>query len=122
LTCWSAGCGIHFAVPLEFDKRNFERGNCFYCPNGHKLYYGEGEADRLRKELAQEKKFKEWAQQDAKIARKNRERAERQLSATKGVVTKIKKRVGNGVCPCCKRSFTNLRRHMHTKHPDYKDG
>lgn len=27
-------------------------------------------------------------------------------------------RVGKGVCPCCKRSFTNLRRHMTTKHPD----
>jgi hypothetical protein len=28
-------------------------------------------------------------------------------------------RIGNGVCPCCNRSFTNLRRHMTTKHPEY---
>lgn len=24
-----------------------------------------------------------------------------------------------GVCPCCNRSFTNVRRHMTSQHPDY---
>lgn len=32
----------------------------------------------------------------------------------------IKKRVGNGVCPCCNRTFENLSRHMSCKHPEYK--
>ena len=27
--------------------------------------------------------------------------------------------MANGVCPCCNRSFENLRNHMHTQHPDY---
>lgn len=27
------------------------------------------------------------------------------------------KRVQNGVCPCCNRSFWNLERHMKSKHP-----
>jgi hypothetical protein len=31
----------------------------------------------------------------------------------------LHRRVGNGVCPCCSRSFTNLKRHIRSKHPDY---
>ena len=31
-------------------------------------------------------------------------------------------RVEHGVCPCCKRSFSALARHMATKHPEYADG
>lgn len=38
---------------------------------------------------------------------------------TKGVVTRTRNRIANGVCPCCDRSFTNLQRHMASKHPDY---
>lgn len=37
----------------------------------------------------------------------------------KGEVTKLKKRIANGVCPCCKRSFCNLAAHMKTQHPEY---
>lgn len=44
---------------------------------------------------------------------------ERRLAATKGVVTRIKNRVGKGVCPCCKRTFPNLGAHMSEKHPDW---
>jgi len=53
--------------------------------------------------------------------RERAERTERRLSAQKGVTTRIKNRVANGVCPCCKRSFTDLRRHMETKHPKYAE-
>jgi hypothetical protein len=34
-------------------------------------------------------------------------------------VTKIKNRVGHGVCPCCTRSFQNLARHMASEHPTF---
>ena len=37
----------------------------------------------------------------------------------KGQVTRIKKRVANGVCPCCNRTFKDLAAHMSTQHPDY---
>lgn len=30
-------------------------------------------------------------------------------------------RVKNGVCPCCNRSFQNLKRHMNTKHPNWSE-
>jgi hypothetical protein len=37
----------------------------------------------------------------------------------KGALIKQKKRVGNGACPCCKRTFSALARHIKTQHPDF---
>ena len=34
-------------------------------------------------------------------------------------IEKQLKRIHKGVCPCCNRSFTNLKRHMETKHPEH---
>lgn len=45
----------------------------------------------------------------------------RQLGTTKAQLTKTKKRVSNGVCPCCNRTFKQLARHMENKHPEYKE-
>lgn len=33
--------------------------------------------------------------------------------------TRAKKRAATGTCPCCGRSFVQLRRHMAAKHPDH---
>lgn len=109
-----AECGIEFAAPSSYVKNRREDHKSFFCPNGHSLSYkGKSEVDRLRELLASKERDIEWQ-------RSCRERAEKYASAMKGQVTKIKNRVGNGVCPCCNRSFTNLQRHMHTKHPDFK--
>lgn len=93
----------------------------FHCAYGHSLVFKEGEteADKLRRErdrLAQQIAYKD---DEIKRQREQREAAERRLSATKGVVTKIKNRVGNGVCPCCNRTFGNLARHMMNEHPHF---
>lgn len=93
----------------------------FYCAYGHPQHYviGETEEDKLRRErdrLAQRIAEK---QDEINRQREMREATERQLSATRGVVTRIKNRVGHGVCPCCNRTFGDLSRHMATKHPTY---
>lgn len=44
---------------------------------------------------------------------------ERRLAAQRGVTTRLKNRVANGVCPCCNRTFANLQRHMSTKHKGF---
>ena len=56
--------------------------------------------------------------------RDQREAAERSLAAQRGVTTKLRKQIAAGVCPCCHRSFQNLRRHMDGQHPDFavRDG
>lgn len=112
-------CGTAFAVPEVFLNKRRRDGVNFYCPNGHTLHYGEPEADKLRRELKlKEKVIKEY-QGFYEAEKSDHEHTRNRLRATKGVLTKTKQRIANGVCPCCKRHFTNLERHMHTKHPDY---
>lgn len=110
------GCGVLFAAPERLIDRCRETGDSFFCPNGHSLVYNDYENARLKKQLA--------ATKDRLAAERARaDQTEASLRATKGVVTKQKqklKRVSEGVCPCCNRSFRDLRRHMATKHPDYE--
>jgi len=106
-------CGIAYAVPVNWKKTKQEDHSEFCCPNGHKQYYpGETEAEKLKKQLAQEKTRSAMYLRQAA-------RNERRVSAQKGVTTKLKKRIKNGVCPCCNRSFINLMRHMSTQHPEF---
>ena len=121
-TCCS--CGVMFAMTQEFyaeRQRNSGPNNPFYCPNGHKQHYvGESDAQKLERER---KRFEEeLAAKNATLerVRAQADAAERRASAAKGQVTKIKRRVGNGVCPCCNRTFFDLQRHMHNKHPEFK--
>lgn len=121
-------CGVTYAVPERLVEDRRERGGSWYCPNGHTLSFTETEADRLRKEakrlerkLADEKGNAEWWRKRADSERKETEHARAQANGYKGALTKVKKRVGNGVCPCCNRSFADLSRHMETKHPTFKE-
>lgn len=113
LTCWAReGCGVNFAIPQTLYNTAKEHGVGFYCPRGHHLGLGESYVTKLERELESERKRKEWAQQDAKTAR----RAE---AIARGKLRAQSERVSKGVCPCCKRSFQNLRRHMAAKHPAF---
>lgn len=92
----------------------------FFCPNGHEAAYKDTEADRLRRE--RDRLAQQLAQKDDSIQRQRelREATERRAAAARGQVTKLKNRVGADVCPCCTRSFTNLRRHMETEHAGFR--
>jgi hypothetical protein len=114
-------CGLRFTVPRVWVDQRRNDHRTFYCMNGHPMSYtGESEReklrrerDRLRQQLAEkDDTIKHWAN----AAEKERKAA----IAAKGTVTKLRKRVGNGACPCCNRSFTDLRRHMETQHPEFK--
>ena len=115
-TCW---CGIRHAVPSELSEkqerehRNGQTQTGIYCPLGHSyIFSGEGEADRLKRALQFERDHKA-----AVIA--DRDQAQASLRATRGVVTKLRKRAVAGACPFgCKRHFADLSRHVTTKHPD----
>jgi hypothetical protein len=52
-------------------------------------------------------------------ANANQKEMERRYAAQKGATTKARKRHVAGVCPCCKRSFKQVREHMERMHPDY---
>jgi hypothetical protein len=114
LSCWATeGCGVQFAVPQALLNVSRTHGTSFYCPKGHLLRIGEGEVDKLKRQVENEKQRREWAEKNAATARK----AE---AIVRGKLKAQSERVKNGVCPCCNRSFTNLRRHMSTKHPEFK--
>src|SRR6266576_3096835 len=118
ITCCRQGCGITFAVPSWWEMKRREDHTDFCCPNGHsQRFTGKNEADKLRDELQRERQKLDQAKADADYQRNRREQAERSAAAARGQVTKIKKRVGRGVCPCCNRYFAKLDRHMQTKHP-----
>lgn len=120
ITCWS--CSIPYYLPDGKYNRCLENGDNFYCPNGHSAVFSDTKASKLAKELAQEKKRREWAEADRDMYKQSVDTVSHQMAAYKGVTTKLKKRIANGVCPCCNRTFQNLHQHMSKQHPDFKKG
>lgn len=114
-----ASCGVHFAVPLHFMDKRREDKQSFFCPNGHSLAYSQSEVSRLKKELERERQAKETERRWREGAQQAERRQFKRASAFKAVATKMKRRLSNGVCPCCNRTFQNLMGHMKTQHPKY---
>jgi 1-aminocyclopropane-1-carboxylate deaminase/D-cysteine desulfhydrase-like pyridoxal-dependent ACC family enzyme len=111
-------CGGVYALNKAFtDHARANRGgyNCPYCQT--RWCWNESDADRLRKQLeTRERELREAKcetlrkQQLLDAEQQSREKAEKKL-----------RRVSNGVCPCCKRTFSNLARHMATKHAKHQN-
>lgn len=111
VTC--ARCGAPIVMEKHVMKERRRTHQSFYCVQGHKQSFNdETEAQKLQKQLDNERKHHQWTRND--LAQEKRHH-----TATKGNVTKLKNRAANGVCPCCKRTFENLARHMQTKHPNF---
>jgi negative regulator of replication initiation len=92
-------------------QRNHKLFYCTFCGNTNH-YPGESKEEALKRLLASK-------EDQLATMRVDRDRKEAQRRAEKAAKTKIKQRVAHGVCPCCTRSFSDLKRHMTTKHPDY---
>ncbi|MFA9478537.1 hypothetical protein ACERK3_09535 [Phycisphaerales bacterium AB-hyl4] len=105
-------CGIQYAGPVRFFESRREQGGSWYCPNGHSLSFTETEADRLKRQLNTKTRRIEHLEGEV-------EHTTNRLRATRGHLTRVKKRVASGVCPCCNRSFENLHRHMKDQHPEF---
>ena len=111
--CW---CGISFTVPRSLiaearrqanDQSRSSSPMSVFCPLGHQFVFGvTDEVKRLRDELARTQGRLDQAQARAAGAEMQALKAARKLN-----------RVAKGICPECKRSFTNLARHMKCKHP-----
>ena len=54
----------------------------------------------------------EWSRSSARAA-------ERSNRALRGHLTRQRKRAAAGMCPCCRRTFENVARHMESQHPGY---
>lgn len=109
-------CGVVYAIPARLQENAYDRGHGeiqWFCCNGHQLgYHGKSEAE-IAREKTEAALVREQATRDLLA------HTERSLRSQKGATTKAKKRHASGVCPCCERSFVQLRRHMAAKHADY---
>lgn len=116
VSCYT--CGTRFAIGGELYKRVVtDAEGSVSCPACGKLTCWQESDDRKRiKEL--ERKLA-WEMQQATTQKQLRDEAEKSLKATRGVVTRFKRRAAAGVCPCCKRTFRQLSQHMSNKHPDF---
>ena len=113
-------CGIPHGIPEDMTRRARHEGTRnLYCPNGHWYNWaGVSNLDRAKERLAKLEQSLEWWRKDAEAKAESLQVERNHSKAIRGELTKLKKRVTNGVCPCCHRSFQNLRRHMATKHPN----
>ena len=116
VTCW---CGMAHGIPKglrEYQMRCFNSGEKIpdvFCPLGHSHQpAGESAVDAERRRRERVEASLTHAK-DQLAAEKNAH------ISTKGQLTKARKRIGNGVCPCCNRHFTNVERHMATQHPEF---
>ena len=122
-------CGITFGVPYTFDRDRRNDHASFTCPRGHwQSYTGPTEEQRLREQLA--RKNRQLVQYEGALTRERQMRDQAEAEAKhqaavarghKGAHQRTKNRVAKGVCPCCKRSFVNVARHMAGQHPDHSE-
>ena len=118
-------CGTHFGMSQETYRHFRDNHKEFCCPYGHEQHYtGKSDAEKLTEtEKAKrdlENKLK-YAEQSKSYYQEQNENHKNALRATKGVVTKLRKRSSAGMCQCCKRYFKNVHDHYKTKHPHFEE-
>lgn len=111
-------CGIPFGIESALYRRVVtDADGSVYCPAcGKGTQWTKSQAQIKIEEL--ERKLK-WEADNAARQRAAREKAEASLMATKGVVTRMRRRASAGTCPCCSRTFKQLAAHMAEKHPEF---
>ena len=105
----SGGCGLIFAMTLEFYDETLRTGREWFCPNGHRRFWA-GKTTEQKLQAAQAR--------NQHLADQLRA-ATRDAESSRVALVRDRQRFANGVCPCCNRSFENVRRHMETQHPSY---
>jgi hypothetical protein len=108
-------CAVWHTVPeIVFDSYKRE-GGFWSCPNGHQRGFRKGEDEIEQESIRRERDLlkQDTARLNDELAaeRKRAEEAERKI-------VQVRKRAAAGVCPCCNRTFTNMQRHMKSKHPN----
>lgn len=116
-------CSGTFAINSEWRAQRVRDGRQWFCPycGGQWNQQGVSEAARLRKQLETEQAARLRAQERAREMEASRDHERNRARGFQGQLTKVKKRVGHGVCPCCSRTFQQLARHMANKHPEYRN-
>ena len=107
------GCGHSILMTRDHYDARREDGKVWFCTvcGVRRAFTGETTLQKLRRE-------RDAALQREETRKEMCRNLEEALSKERKSKARLKKRVVAGVCPCCTRSFTNLRRHIQTKHPE----
>lgn len=114
-------CHTTFAMTAFLDRQlRDDHDRLFWCPAGHSQVYGgksekkllEEQLEAARSLAARESERRKFAEQVAEAAKQSR-------AAYRGHVTRLKRRLGAGRCPCCSREFPDLADHLAEEHPGY---
>lgn len=106
-------CNGVFAVTdnaYDHYKNTGEFFNCPYCKTSQ--HYSKPEISILKDRIKTLENTRKYYLEELAKEKKSK-------IAIKGHHTRLKKRIANGVCPCCNRSFKNLHLHMENQHPEY---
>lgn len=117
--CWR--CKVIYWLPNDlYRSARRDENISFYCPHGHIAHFTAGETDEAKLRRERDLLKQEQARLNDEIRRQRElcEAAERSAAAYRGQTTRLKNRAKAGLCPCCNRHFTNIQRHIATKHPD----
>lgn len=122
-TVWTCKtCGVVSTCPSDLYEQHRKVGGFASCPNGHEWGWTKenSEDEQIRRERDRLKQEQAWYESRIEEERAARQAAEKQASARKGQVTRLKNRAAAGVCPCCNRTVSQMARHMASKHPGFK--
>lgn len=113
-------CGVEFGLTEETLRALRQSSATFYCPYGHARHFPQGPSreDVLRQERDSLRQQASRYLDQITEERNAREKEQRRAAAARGQVTRLKNRAKAGLCPCCNRHFTNLERHMASRHPE----
>jgi len=123
IDCCYENCGRTFAMTSTMENHYRNNKKAFACPycKGTQGFYGKNEEERLKDKVKMLRDEVNFSNNQISKEREKTKYAKRQTAYQKGVITKIKKRVKHGICPCCNRTFKQLAAHMKNKHPEYME-
>jgi DNA repair exonuclease SbcCD ATPase subunit len=104
-------CGVMFAMPANLRQKLQREGGTFYCPNGHGQHYTESEVQALKKKLrvAEDRSCNLEQQLNGALEK---------LAENQKEIRRARRRANAGLCPYCRRHFTNVERHIHSMHSE----
>jgi len=112
-------CGMEISVPLSQWEHWKKSEEDFWCPRcGDRRVYKKGKT-REKETIERLEREAKRMEQERNYARSLAEAERRSHIATRGHLTRQKKRAAAGTCPCCKRTFNALSRHIQEQHPEY---
>lgn len=107
-------CGVAFTVPSAVVNLHREKGGFHHCPNGHAQGWPKEGSENARLIRERDRLIQQAARKDDELREANAATAKARADAAR-----LRKRAAAGSCPCCRRNFTNMARHMKTKHPEF---